>query len=295
VLRLAGPLAGACHPLPTVAVTALLTGLGRAGGADARRTALLAGAVLTGQLSIGWANDALDAGRDAARSRRDKPVATGALERRAAAVAAGAAAAACVPLSLALGRPAGAAHLAAVAGGWAYDLGLKGTRASAVPYAVSFALFPLAAHRAAPGATRTPAWLPVTGALLGCGAHLLNALPDLADDAATGVHSLPVSLGAAGCRRTGAALLAAAAVVPPLSDGSLRHGRRVSDLLGTAGAVALAGLSSRAGARRPFALALAGAGLDLALLVRRQRAWTRTRRGIPVRQPSVVDRYADAR
>jgi 4-hydroxybenzoate polyprenyltransferase len=36
----------------------------------------------------------------------------------------------------------------------------------------------------------------VTGALLGVGAHLLNALPDLADDEATGVRGLPQRLGA---------------------------------------------------------------------------------------------------
>ena len=39
-----------------------------------------------------------------------------------------------------------------------------------------------------------------TGALLGVGAHLLNALPDLADDEATGVRGLPQRLGATAVR-----------------------------------------------------------------------------------------------
>ncbi len=43
------------------------------------------------------------------------------------------AAAACVPLSLASGWRAGVAHLVAVAGGWAYDLGLKRTVWSWLP------------------------------------------------------------------------------------------------------------------------------------------------------------------
>ena len=37
--------------------------------------------------------------------------------------------------------------------------------------------------------------MPVAGALLGVGAHLVNALPDLADDEATGVRGLPHRLG----------------------------------------------------------------------------------------------------
>ena len=50
----------------------------------------------------------------------------------------------------------------------------------------------------APGADRAwpPAWMMATGAVLGVGAHLLNALPDLADDDATGVRGLPQRLGA---------------------------------------------------------------------------------------------------
>ncbi|MHA6618356.1 hypothetical protein [Pseudonocardia sp. DLS-67] len=40
---------------------------------------LVAAAVLAGQVSIGWRGDALDAGRDAAAGRPDKPVDTGAV------------------------------------------------------------------------------------------------------------------------------------------------------------------------------------------------------------------------
>ena len=96
--------------------------------------------MLTGQLSIGWCNDLVDRERDLAAGRRDKPLVTGIVRPRAVALCCGLAASACVPLSLASGWQAGLAHLAGVAGGWAYDLGLKRTWWSWLPYAVSFAL-----------------------------------------------------------------------------------------------------------------------------------------------------------
>lgn len=47
----------------------------------------------------------------------------------------------------------------------------------------------------------------LVGALLGVGAHLLNALPDLADDELTGVRGLPHRLGEHGVRLLGPLLL----------------------------------------------------------------------------------------
>jgi len=46
--------------------------------------------------------------------------------------------------------------------------------------------------------------------LLGAGAHFANVLPDLADDAATGVRGLPHQIGAAGSQAAAAVLLLAA-------------------------------------------------------------------------------------
>ena len=62
-------LAGACHPAPTVAVTAVAVLLSVGVGLEGADLVLLGLAVLTGQLSIGWSNDALDASRDAAAGR----------------------------------------------------------------------------------------------------------------------------------------------------------------------------------------------------------------------------------
>ena len=57
-------LALACHPLPTVAVTAISAGLAALAGLASARGLLLVVAILAGQLSIGWSNDASTRARD---------------------------------------------------------------------------------------------------------------------------------------------------------------------------------------------------------------------------------------
>ena len=82
-----------------------------------------------------------------------------------------------------------------VAAGWAYNLGLKRTWWSWLPYAVAFGALPAFVSLAGPDGEAPPWWWPVAGALLGVGAHLLNVLPDLADDEATDVRGFPHRLG----------------------------------------------------------------------------------------------------
>jgi 4-hydroxybenzoate polyprenyltransferase len=224
-------LAQACHPGPTLAVTALATAL--AGSVDARpvRVAL---AFLAGQLSVGWSNDWIDARRDQAVARADKPVVQG-LPVSTVRTAALLAAAACVPLSLALGPRPGLAHLVAVASAWAYNLGLKATLLSWLPYAVSFGLVPNVVTLVRQ--TWAPWWATAAGALLGVGAHAANVLPDLSQDALTGVRGLPQRLGARGasllagtCLLAASFVLSALAVVPAVlvfAVGLWRGGRAV--------------------------------------------------------------------
>jgi len=161
------------------------------------------------------------------------------------------AATACVPLSLALGWRAGLAHLVAVASAWAYNLGLKATLLSWLPFALSFGLVPnvitLVRHVAAPW------WATAAGALLGVGAHAANVLPDLAQDALTGVRGLPQRLGARGASLlAGVCLVTASLVLSPLAV--------VPALL-----VFVAGL--RRGGRAVFLSVIAVAGVDVALLI----------------------------
>lgn len=265
-------LAQSCHPEPTLAVTVMVTALAVTTGRDAVGVALVAAAVLTGQLSIGWLNDHLDAERDRAVGRADKPVVRGAVSARTVGVAAVVAAVLCVPLSLASGLVAGSLHLVAVAAGLAYDMGLKATRASVLPYAVCFGLLPVFVVLGAPGAPSPPWWLPVAGALLGSGAHFANVLPDLDDDLATGVRGLPHRIGATASRAAAAGLLLAASVV--LVAGVLGAGAPVPPLLAAAAPLLAAGvlvaglaMGRRTGSRAPFRAVMLVALIDVALLV----------------------------
>ncbi|GAA1256471.1 hypothetical protein GCM10009665_53670 [Kitasatospora nipponensis] len=194
-LRSALGLLRACHLPPTLAVTALVTALAGGSGRDAAGCLLVAAAVLTGQLSVGWCNDRVDLARDRAAGRRDKPLVTGLLAPRTVSVAAGCALALCVPLSLAGGAAAGAAHLTGVAAAWGYDLGVKRTLASWLPYALGFGLLPAFVTLGLPGRPWPPIWSLAAGALLGVGAHLTNVLPDIDADLAAGVRGLPQRLG----------------------------------------------------------------------------------------------------
>jgi 4-hydroxybenzoate polyprenyltransferase len=186
----------ATHPLPCLAVTALVTALAISAGIHGR-SALLAGAVLCGQLSVGWSNDAIDAPLDRQAARPDKPIATGAVSRRTVAWCAGIALAADVPLSLSLGRRPGLFHLAAVGLAWSYNLGLKRTVVSPVPYAVAFGLVPVVVAAMLPGAPAPAGVLIIGGACCGVAAHFANTVGDAAEDAMTGVRGLPQRLGPA--------------------------------------------------------------------------------------------------
>ena len=206
-------LALSCHLIPSLAVTALTAGLAGLAGLPLDRGILVTSAIFTGQLSIGWSNDYIDAQRDAAVRRSDKPVASGAVAPRVAGIAAGVALVLMLALSGALGWPGGGAALVATACGWAYNLGLKATVLSWLPYAIAFGMLAAVATLSA-SAPRWPApWALAAGALLGVAAHLANVLPDLGQDAATGVRGLPHRLGPKATALGGAGLLLAASAV----------------------------------------------------------------------------------
>ncbi|WP_104526600.1 UbiA family prenyltransferase [Blastococcus saxobsidens] len=206
-------LALATHPGPTVAVTVVATLLAVAAGVPAGRTALLCIAVLAGQASIGWSNDWLDADRDRAVARADKPVVQGGVTPSLLRRAALAAAAVAVVLSLLLGLVPGLLLLLLVASGWAYNAGLKRTIWSGAGYVVGFGALPAGVVAATPGGAAAPWWLVAAGAALGAAAHVANVAPDLEDDLATGVRGLPHRLGARVSAVTGAVLLACASLL----------------------------------------------------------------------------------
>ncbi len=203
----------ASHPGPTLVVTAIAAGLGLGLGYPPGRLALLAVAVLLGQLSIGWSNDWLDAARDRAVSRADKPAARGDIPVPVVRSAAFIALVLALVVTAVLGLGALLAHVVAIAGGWAYNLGLKSSVWSFAPFAVSFGLLPAIATLGQEDPALPAPWVLAAGALLGVAAHITNVLPDLADDAETGIRGLPHRLGA---RRSGLAAFACLAVATAL-------------------------------------------------------------------------------
>ena len=251
------------HPGPAVAVTCVAGLLAVTAGLDGPHTVLVVAAVLTGQLSIGWSNDLIDRERDQAVHRTDKPLATG--EARVGTVRAACAVAlvATVPLSLACGTVAGLLHLVTVGSGWAYNLGLKSSVWSWVPYAVAFGALPVFVALTAEPGVLPPLWVPVAGALLGVGAHLVNALPDLADDEATGVRGLPHRIGARWTPPLATAVLVLASVLI-CAAASLTHRWAVWASLAVVGVLAVVALRGRG--RTPFRAAMAIALVDVALL-----------------------------
>jgi 4-hydroxybenzoate polyprenyltransferase len=262
------PLVRASHPEPTVAVTAIATALAVSTGLG-WRALLVTAAFLTGQLSVGWSNDWIDAARDARTGRSDKPVAVGELPAARVRTAALTAAALCVPASLALGWRAGLLHLAAVAAAWAYNARLKSTLLSWAPYAFAFGAVPSIVTLAVDEPVLAPWWATAAGALLGVGAHLCNVLPDLEEDLATGVRGLPHVLGPGRSAAVAAALLLAAAVV--LAVGPGRPGATAAVAVVVAAAVTGAGLlrSRTAGSRDAFRAAILVAAICVGLLVAR--------------------------
>jgi 4-hydroxybenzoate polyprenyltransferase len=263
----------ACHPEPSAAVTSLATALAVSAGRGAA-SAWVAAAFLSGQLSVGWSNDWIDADRDRRSGRPDKPVARGDVAPDTLRTAALAAAALCVPFSLAMGVFAGIVHLAAVVAAWAYNARLKSSLLSWAPYAFAFGLIPSIVTLGLPGSPWAPWWATTAGALLGVGAHLANVLPDLADDAATGVRGLPHRLGADGAAALSAVLLLAATAV--LAVGPGRPGVLGAAALVVAALVTGTGLarSRRAGSRAAFRAAIVVAAVDVVLLLARGSSLT---------------------
>lgn len=260
-------LLAAAHPAPAAAVTVLTALLAVAAGHPPGSGVVVVGAVATGQLGIGWSNDLVDAERDRRVGRRDKPVATGAVPERTVRVATALSLVACVVLSFACGWRSALVHLVlGVASGWAYNLGLKRTAWSAVPYAVAFGALPAVVSLALPHPVWPPAWMVATGAVLGVGAHLLNALPDLADDEATGVRGLPQRLGAGVVRVVAPLVLLAGSAVAVLGPpGPVPLSAAVAGVL----CVLLAAVAVGGRGRVPFLASIAIALVDVVSLVLR--------------------------
>jgi 4-hydroxybenzoate polyprenyltransferase len=261
-------LARASHFPPTVAVTTIATALAIAVGRGLGGTLAVLFAVLAGQLSVGWSNDYLDHDRDRRTGRLDKPIVAGTVTARTVGTAALVAAAACVPLSLLSGWRAALVHLGAVALAWAYNAGLKNTVWSVVPYVVAFGALPVFVTLGLPGHPLPPGWAVAAAALLGGGAHFVNTLPDLADDARVGIRGLPHRCGARASLVIAAALLGTAVAVLTFAPPGTPGAAELAGLVAAGGAVVGVVVTGALGRGRiAWYLTLAVAGLSVVLFL----------------------------
>ncbi len=201
-------LARACHFGPTLVVTVGVTAVAASLGRSWQGVIAVGFAVLLGQLSVGWSNDATDAPADRAAARREKPIIAGLVSEKTVRTAAYISFVLCVPLSyIAAGPIGGTAHIVAVGSAWAYNLWLKTTVVSVLPYVLSFGLVaPFLTYGLTP-AQRPALWFVVTMACLGLAAGMANAIPDIDSDLTIDNGGLVARIGA-----RGSALIAAISV-----------------------------------------------------------------------------------
>jgi 4-hydroxybenzoate polyprenyltransferase len=263
----AAALARSSHPGPSLAVTIITVGLGFSAGVDPLRLVFLGVSMLAGQVSVGLSNDWIDADRDAAVGRTDKPIALGWIRastvRNAAFVCAGL----MLVLAIPLGWLAELVLVVAVGAAWAYNAWLKRSPISIIPYLIGFGALPAIATLSRPVPVAPAWWALGVAALLGAAGHFANTLPDLDGDAATGVRGLPQLLG----RRWSSALtylvLLAASVLEFFGTGALGF---LPGEIGLAAAVVIAivgGAMITRPTRWHFRLIILAAMIDVVVLL----------------------------
>ena len=260
-------LALSTHPGPTVAVTAVTAVLALGVGLDIGRLLLVTAAVFFNQVSVGLSNDWIDAARDAAVGRSDKPIARGWIGVGAVRAASLVTLVLAVVLTLPLGWAATIAHVVFIVSAWGYNLWFKRSALSVLPFVVSFGILPAIVTLADVPPRFAPWWMLAAGALLGVAAHFANVLPDLADDAATGVAGLPHRMGRRASGLTIAVGLAVASVLVVFGAGD----PGAVQWVGLVVTLSLAGVTGVLAVTRPptrllFQLIMAAAIVNVVLL-----------------------------
>ena len=193
--RLCAYLAATHFPQALAMVLLMTVGTALCGGSWSN-VALVFVASAAGQATVGWTNDVHDAAADRAAGRGTKPTVRGDIRPEDLRIPILVSATLTIPLSfLAAGWLGGAAHIAAVGSALVYNFYLARTVWSWVPYAVSFALMPVFVAQASSPSVWPTVPVTVLSVLVGVTAHLLNAIPDIDIDRATGWGGLAVSLG----------------------------------------------------------------------------------------------------
>jgi 4-hydroxybenzoate polyprenyltransferase len=159
---------------------------------DAARVAI---AIFAGQLVVGWSNDLIDFELDKGAGRVKKPLISGELNIKTLKRALPIAVVAAILLSLTgpLGLIGSALHLMGVLSALAYNVRLKATIFSPLPYAFSFGALPWAIYLS--NQAHPPTWIFLGFILIAIAFHFLNVLKDLSWDIEQGVLGLPQRMG----------------------------------------------------------------------------------------------------
>jgi len=184
----------AAHFGPTVIVTtaSFLLSLSQYSLIDSLRVAI---AIFAGQLVVGWSNDFIDAPLDIAAQRTKKPIVSKEInpEQLKRSIVFALVAAVLLSLFSPLGLTGTLIHFLGILSATFYNLKLKSTIISPLPYIVSFGALPWAIYL--PVGNQPPLWLFIDFMLIAVAFHFFNVLKDFQWDINQGVLGLPQRLG----------------------------------------------------------------------------------------------------
>jgi 4-hydroxybenzoate polyprenyltransferase len=184
----------AAHFGPTIIVTAttFVLSLTQYSLIDSLRVAI---AIFAGQLVVGWSNDLIDAPLDIAAQRTKKPIVSKEInpEQLKKSIFGALFVALILSLFSPLGLTGTLIHFLGILSATFYNLKLKPTILSPLPYIISFGLLPWAIYL--PAGNQPPLWLFIDFMLIAVAFHFFNVLKDFQWDINQGVLGLPQRLG----------------------------------------------------------------------------------------------------
>ncbi len=184
----------AAHFGPTIIVTTItfVLALSQFSPIEALRVAI---AIFAGQLVVGWSNDLIDASLDIAAHRTKKPIVSKEInpEQLKGSIVFALVAAVLLSLFSPLGLTGTLIHFLGILSATLYNLKLKPTILSPLPYIVSFGALPWAIYL--PTGDQPPLWLFIDFMLIAVAFHFFNVLKDFQWDINQGVLGLPQRLG----------------------------------------------------------------------------------------------------